>query len=248
MALKKFCIKDTQDRESQQIRIKRTLKQRILALNKTTVHFQKKDHDYRSAHLKKRVFSFSPSSYSHKNKLHKTQTRMLKDKNHGTPHRRICSPVPQRIHKLKVHPLEAKKKPTNLKICRKMRKTPLENLKARIRSLSPDINKVVQSALSHSNKRSKRDKKSKKKFKGKDCRKGISTGLIPIEENMKKVFGYVSNKFETLHSKITDLKSSPGLCQSSYILNQKLMKLQSSKEKISTEDQVLRVHSNNFMN
>lgn len=112
-----------------------------------------------------------------------------------------------------------------------MRKTPLDALKTRIKSLSPNLRKAVHLVLNHSTETRRKVKKCIKKKKIMAYNNWTSDKIIPLEHNMNNVYGYMRNKFETFHSKITSLKSRPGLCQSSYMLNQKLEELRSSKEK-----------------
>ncbi|CAI2359883.1 unnamed protein product [Moneuplotes crassus] len=124
-----------------------------------------------------------------------------------------------------------------------MRNTPLNILQKKIKSLSPNLQRLVHHALIHTSEKKRKIRRPKNKAKAHSSNTLVSEEDIPTQENMKNVFGYIADKFEFFHTKITDLKSAPGLCKSSYILNQKLEALRSSKEKICAEGQVSREFS-----
>lgn len=164
-------------------------------------------------------------------KLSKATLKMHEEKKQKAPRRRILSPVSFKIHHLNLLSLEWKSNSGKYRVTRKMRKTPLDSLKSRIRSLSPKMKRITQKSFSNASVKDTRVKRWKKKSKAEEFEKLNCNQSIPMEEDMQNIFGYMMTKFGSFHSKISDLKSRPGLCKSPFILSQKLEKLQSSKEK-----------------
>ncbi|CAI2359243.1 unnamed protein product [Moneuplotes crassus] len=205
---------------------------RNLKLNQTATNNVKKEYDC-SLPTERRILCASPPSSlsKYRKKLPKTTLRMHGEKKQKEQRGRILSPISFKILHPNLLSLELKGNSEKYKITRKMRKTPLDNLKSRIRSLSPKMKRLTQQAFSNTSVKSTRMKKCKKKSKAEEYEKLSNHQSIPFEEDMQKVFGYMMTKFDSFHSKISDLKSRPGLCRSPFILNRKLEKLQSSKEK-----------------
>ncbi|CAI2360899.1 unnamed protein product [Moneuplotes crassus] len=250
MVPRKVCISDFKENKARRShrRSKRPIKESFLDLNRTSTQFWNKNpiNNNRLENGRATTLSPSPVSFKCKKKFNKIRLRMHEAKEQEACHFGTRNPVSPRIHNLNLAAFEHKKKSGNFKLTRKMRQTPFSALKTRIKSLSPNLRKAVHLALSHSTETKRKAKKCIKKKKIVAYNNWASDKLIPLEHNMSNVLGYMRSKFESFHSKITSLKSSPGLCQSSYMLNQKLEELRSSKEKSSDELQISREMNINF--
>ncbi|CAI2360340.1 unnamed protein product [Moneuplotes crassus] len=223
---------------------KRLAKDQTLDTTHPMPNLCKKTLDYSWMQKRRVLWVSPPPSSRYKKRSAKASLAMYATKKHKTSRRQICSPVSLKIQNLNLTSLDPKKISGKLKITRKMRKTPLEKIRNRIKSLSPTLKRATQIALGSSTEERKR---CKKKDKVKPYNNWTSDKTILFEENMKNVYGYVFNKFGAFHSEITDLKSSSGICKSPYILNQKLEELKCSKEKIWGKDKLSRVFNDNVL-
>lgn len=109
---------------------------------------------------------------------------------------------------------------------RKKRRNPIEFLMKKIKALSPNTSRNFSLTKNQTTDRNKKIKKPKKKEEKKIT---VFNGeFVPLEESMKETFE--KYMFDDLHSKIRDLKKDKGLCQSPFVLKEKLEKIKLGKD------------------
>ncbi|CAI2362726.1 unnamed protein product [Moneuplotes crassus] len=176
--------------------------------------------------------------------------------------RRVFSPTFKKIKNWRMLSAEAKNKGSNYKITWKVKQTSSERAKDKAKFITLSKKKIPTLTTSQTfdaNKRAKRCKLNSTKI----SKKPIPTSPASPNTNMYKTFSNPSSppplpppehslspiipphhpltslhktlhKFDRLHHKLKTLKSSPGVCHSSFILAKKLnqFRLKSPKQKI----------------
>ncbi|CAI2359415.1 unnamed protein product [Moneuplotes crassus] len=174
---------------------------------------------------------------------------------------RVFSPTFKKIKNWRMLSAEAKNKGSNYKITWKLKQTSSERAKDKAKFIALSKKKIPTLTTSQTfdaNKRAKRCKQTSTKI----SKKPIPTSPASPNTNMYKTFSNPSSppplpppehslspiipphdpltslhktlhKFDRLHHKLKTLKSSPGVCHSSFILAQKLnqFRLKSPKQK-----------------
>ncbi|CAI2366519.1 unnamed protein product [Moneuplotes crassus] len=217
---------------------------------------------------RKQVKSISPSPGhpQRKRKFARTYKIIISRNKFNTPDIRGASTTFRCVNNRNFLSEEAKKKKNSFRINSNTKRTPLSDLKNRIKSLSPDQRKALSSAASqfiNSIKSSKRrgiyKQNARRKFKAVSPtlpRRGIKKEL---QENSSTIFSFnngkipdntiepreytsdpnfqTASKFDELHYKLINLKSSIGMVNSPYILSKKLQRLKSNKQDPQTQAQ-----------
>ncbi|CAI2366600.1 unnamed protein product [Moneuplotes crassus] len=153
---------------------------------------------------------------------------------------------------------------SNSKLNRKVKQTTSRIMRNKINSLSPqkrNILSFIAGQAIETNKRVKRHKQLNLQMKQKFRVQSPPSSNTSKRRHHEEIFdpsppvlntGTLSpkfiTKFDQLHYKLKDLKSSPGVCQSSFMLNKKLKEIHSNKEGIHPEGKLFKVFNNNFIN
>ncbi|CAI2366532.1 unnamed protein product [Moneuplotes crassus] len=218
------------------------------------------------ANLTVKSISPSPGYPQRKRKFARTYKIIISRNKFNTPDIRGASTTFRCVNNRNLLSEEAKRKKNSSRINSNTKRTPLSDLKNRIKSLSPDQRKALSSAASqfinsikNSKRRSIYKQNTRRKFKAVSPtlpRRGIKKEL---QENSRTIFSFnngkipdntiepreytsdpnfqTASKFDELHYKLINLKSSLGMVNSPYILSKKLQKLKSNKQDPQTQAQ-----------
>ncbi|CAI2366368.1 unnamed protein product [Moneuplotes crassus] len=163
---------------------------------------------------RRKVYSISPppvhmtkiqnlASLTHQSRFSKAGYPMALQSPISNQNFTVCSPSTTRQKK------RLENKATNIKISRRMRQSPLEILKCRIRSLSPYKTQVIDFGDTYLPKRSNKKRKRQKTKNSKALKPNIPISLAPLNEEISDTFRSTIQPPSTSPSKILSKWAHP---------------------------------------